>query len=299
MGIVDAHVHLYPPEANVSPAQWARARGEHHWELLCARMRKSGHAVQGFPSVDELLRAMDAAEVERVILQGWYWEHHDTCVLQNRFFADCLRAHPTRLSACCTVNLRAGADVARNEIRWAKEAGFCGLGELSPHSQMFSVDAPEWAAVLDEAGRLGLPVLLHVTESSGKAYPGRVLTPLDDFVRMAKAHRSTNFVLAHWGARLPLDPVLGAEARALKNLWYDSAASPLLYDIEVFREMMSVVGEDRVLFGSDFPLVLYPKSQTQPSIASFVEELRGRAGLSEDEAASVMRQNALNVFGIR
>src|SRR5450432_3988168 len=93
MGVIDCHVHLYPHAVNRAPAEWASIQGESHWATLCARVRRSGRAVQGFPSLDQLLQAMDAAGVERAVLQGWYWEKHDTCVLQNRFYAQCIKAH--------------------------------------------------------------------------------------------------------------------------------------------------------------------------------------------------------------
>jgi hypothetical protein len=99
MPIIDAHTHLYPPEVNAAPAAWAAARGEAHWATLCARARKSGRPVQGFPSVADFLRAMDAADVERAVLLGWYWENPGTCAWQNRFYAECLRRHADRFSA--------------------------------------------------------------------------------------------------------------------------------------------------------------------------------------------------------
>ncbi|PTY04701.1 amidohydrolase [Opitutaceae bacterium EW11] len=297
MRIVDAHVHLYPPDANRDPAGWARKQGETHWEILCARVRKNGLAVQGFPSVDELLRTMDAAGVDRAVLQAWYWERHDTCVLQNRFFAACLAAHPDRISACLTFHPGAGADAVLQELRWAKDHGFCGVGEMSPHSQAFAVDDPVWREALQACAVLALPVMLHVTEPAGKGYPGRILTPLDDFVRLAREHRATQFILAHWAARLPLDPQLGPESRSLLNVAYDTAASPLLYPAGVFREMIAAVGVDRVLFGSDYPLNLYPREQTTPEMGRFVAEATG-AGLSAVESASLLAANAERIYGL-
>lgn len=295
MGRIDCHVHLYPPDVNSAPAPWAAAHGETHWALLCARTRKSGRPVQGFPTVDELLRAMDGAGVERVILQGWYWEKHDTCVLQNRFYADCLRLHPDRISAAAVFHPGAGAAAITEEIAWAKDHGFCGLGELSPHSQLFSVSDPVWNSALRQAGELNLPVMLHVTEPEGRGYPGRVPTPLDDFVRMAKEYPATTFVLAHWGARIISDPALGSEVAKFRNVFYDTAASPLLYGAEIFREVLNITGPDRVLFGSDYPLVLFPSREADPSIASFVQFTRV-AGLSSGEETALFEQNARTVY---
>ncbi|HEY9155540.1 MAG TPA: amidohydrolase family protein [Opitutaceae bacterium] len=295
MSIVDCHVHLYPPAINAAPAEWARETGEVHWELLCARVRKNGQAVQGFPSVDALLRAMDTAGVERAVLQGWYWEKHDTCRMQNRFYAECSRAHPNRLSACGTFHVEGGKQAIRSEIDWMADAGFVGLGELSPHSQNFAAKDPVWLDALEYCGERELPVLLHVTEPNSKAYPGRVLTPLEDFVEWAKLFPATRLVLAHWGARLPMDPALGEEIRACRNVYFDTAASPLLYDARVFTEMIAAVGAERILFGSDFPLVLFPKTETEPSISSFVAQVKA-LGLPAKDLVAIFSDSADRVF---
>jgi predicted TIM-barrel fold metal-dependent hydrolase len=298
MPIIDAHVHLYPDELNRSPGAWAEAAVEKHWAALCTRVRKSGRAVQGFPSVDELLRAMDEAGVERAVLQGWYWENHATCVWQNRFYAACVKAHPDRLSAFATLHVGAGREAVLGEVRRAADDGLCGLGELSPHSQGFSVEDETWQAVLALAGELKLPVNLHVTEPEGKSYPGKIETPPGDFVRMAKAHPRTIFILAHWGARLPLDGEWGVEAAALGNLYYDTAASPLIYPASTLGELVAACGPGRVLFGSDYPLELYPNAAAQgTSMRAFLEEFRA-VGLSSDERAAVLGGNAARVVGL-
>lgn len=299
MPIIDAHVHLYPEELNRAPAAWAEARGERHWATLCTRVRKGGRAVQGFPSVGELLRDMDEAGVDRAVLLGWYWENHATCVWQNQFYAECVKAHPDRLSAFATLHVNAGRDATLAEVRRAVDDGLCGLGELSPHSQRFSIEDETWNAVLGLAGELRLPVNLHVTEPEGKNYPGKVETPLGDFVRMAKAYPRTTFILAHWGARLPLHAELGVEAQTLTTLYYDTAASPLIYSPVVAGEMLARFGASRVMFGSDYPLFLYPSSPEQPSsMRAFADEFRA-AELTDDARADVLGGNAARVMRLR
>ena len=44
-------------------------------------------------------------------------------------------------------------------------------------------------------------------------------------------------------------------ADLLKNVSFDSAASPFLYDSAIFSVVTRLVGPEKVLFGSDFPLV--------------------------------------------
>lgn len=290
--IIDSHVHLYPPEANRDPAAWAAARGEAHWAVLCTRKRKDGRPVQGFSDVAGLLRALDAVGIGRAILLGWYWEKPETAAEQNRFYAACLRDHPDRLSACATVHPGAGRQLALDTVRRAHEAGFIGLGELSPHSQHYAIDDPVFAKVLALAGELKLPVNLHVTDPESRPFPGRIETPLADFSTLARRFPATTFILAHWGGLLPLrDPA----ARELGNVVYDTAASPLLYEPEIWRRFVEKVGAERVLFGSDFPLNLYPRLEREAELVRLVAEAK-TAGLPSDSLNGIFERNAARIF---
>ena len=112
MRVIDSHVHLYPAELNRDPAGWAMAHHEDKWASLCLRRRQNGADVQGFPSLENLLLEMDRSGVERAVLLGWYWANPATCELHNRFYAECVRRYPDRLSAFATVQPL--ADTATN-----------------------------------------------------------------------------------------------------------------------------------------------------------------------------------------
>lgn len=271
MPVVDAHVHLYPPEVDRDPAAWAERAGERHWAVLCTRRRRDGRLVQTLPTVDALLKAMDSAGVQRGLLLGWYWEKPETCAWQNRFYADCVRKHSDRLAACATLHVAAGQNDVLAEMKRARDEGLIGLGELSPHSQRYPIDDPIFSAVLERAGEYKWPVNLHVTDPDSKPYPGRVETPLSDFTRLARRHAGTIFVLAHWGGLLPLRD---ASVAMLPNVYFDTAASPLLYDTDIWRRFCSSTPRERVLFGSDYPLNLYPRVSVEAEMARFVTEAK-------------------------
>ncbi|HEX3730163.1 MAG TPA: amidohydrolase family protein [Opitutaceae bacterium] len=289
--VIDCHVHLYPPEINRDPAGWAAAAGEPHWAQLCTRKRKDGRPVQSFPGVDGLLAALDAAGAERAILLGWYWQRAENCARQNRFFAECLRRHPGRLAACAALQPAAGAEAVREEMRRARDEGFCGLGELSPHAQGYGIGDASLAEALGLAADFGWPVNLHVTDPAGRSYPGSVPTPLEDFLGLARGFPRTAFVLAHWGGLLPVR----RPAEPLPpNIHFDTSASPLLYSDGVWSEMLGAAGAQRVCFGSDFPLNLYPRLEAEPEIARFAGE--ARRALPEAAAGLVLAGNARRVF---
>ena len=68
MPVIDAHVHLYPPEINRNPVVWAKKAKEPGWATLATRIRKNGQPVQSFPSEKELLSAMDTALASKPLL---------------------------------------------------------------------------------------------------------------------------------------------------------------------------------------------------------------------------------------
>jgi uncharacterized protein len=290
MRIIDAHVHLYPGEVADDPSGWAASRGERHWAALCTRSRRDGRKVQTFPAVAELLRAMDAAGIERAVLLGWYWEKPGTCSWQNRFYATVVRQHPDRLSGFASVHPGAGQTVTLDEVRRAHGEGLIGLGELSPHSQGYGVEHPVFSEVLALAGELAMPVNLHVTDPETRPFPGRIETPGAHFLRLARDFPSTALVLAHWGGLLALrEPAF----RSMANVYYDTAASPLLYDEGIWERFTSALGSERVMFGSDFPLNLYPKLDDFPGFVRLLREAR-EAGMGE----GVLGGNAARLLGI-
>ena len=243
--------------------------------------------------MNELLQALDAAGVERGVLLGWYWETPESCAIQNRFYAECVKAHPDRLSAFATFNPAAGMALTMDELTRAHELGLIGLGELSPHSQGFSIDDPVFTMAMSLAGKLKMPVNLHVTEPESRNFPGKVTTPLSDFLALAKSHPATNFILAHWGGRLPLvSPEVMPD-----NIYYDTAASPLLYPESFWREFCTKVPAKRVLFGSDFPLNLYPMIDDEPQMERLITEVH-RSGLSAEQLKAMLHETARRLLKI-
>src|SRR5205085_2434991 len=61
-------------------------------------------------------------------------------------------------------------------------------------------------------------------------------------------------VLAHWGGGLPFYELMPEVAELARGVAYDSAASAYLYDWRVFRQVAAIVGAERVLFATDYPL---------------------------------------------
>jgi hypothetical protein len=284
--ILDAHVHAYPREVAADPVEWARARGEPGWSACVAPVGR--RSIQGWADADALVAGMDAAGVQACVLQGWYWERQETCEIQNRWYADWIGRHPRRLLAFAAVQPAEGKR-ALDGLRRAFDSGLCGVGELLPAAQGFSLEAPAWREVVEFAIGRRAPITLHATDPRAGPAAGPP-TPLDGYLRLAREYPEASFILAHWGGGLALrGGPLDAEPLPA-NLYFDTAASPLLYGPGVFRQGLERAGAGRILYGSDYPLALYPRSTLRPGFTPFLDEIAG-AGLDAVERAAVLGGN--------
>lgn len=293
-GIVDAHVHIYPAEVGRDPQAWAERMGEPHWGALVA-LHPDRKVRQGWADCDRLLRDMDDAGVERAILLGWYWERHETCIWHNRYYADCIRRYPDRLWAFATVQADAGA-AAREEMLRAAGEGFVGLGEICPPAVGGRYLDDKWMRIWEQAVELGWPVNLHVTDPASRPYPGRVATPLEDLVSLASRLPELHLILAHWGGGLAFHEFNPYCRRVLKNAVYDVATSSLLYDTSVYPEVVKRIGANRILFGSDYPLVTRPGTDPEPGFQLALREIR-QSGLPDSDLVKILGANVRQLIG--
>jgi predicted TIM-barrel fold metal-dependent hydrolase len=76
--------------------------------------------------------------------------------------------------------------------------------------------------------------------------------------------------------------------KRVEKLYYDTAASPFLYTPEVYRIAVEILGPERILFGSDFPLIRPSRYQRE------MEE----GGLPADAQGMIMGRNACRLLGL-
>ena len=290
--IWDSHIHLFTPEMEQRPSFWADRNRETIWKACVAPPQRP--SIQGWASVNNLLHDMDNAGIETAILLGWYWENAETCRLHNRFYADLIKSHPSRLKAFAAVQAKSGNQALR-EIDWAIQNGFCGLGEIHPQAQGFSLEDPDWLRVMQQLEGIHFPINFHVSDPDTGGHSGKIETPLQDYLTLADKFPEQVFILAHLGAKIPLRKNLVARSKHPENIYYDCAATPLLYKSDSILEMVKAAGPERILFGSDYPLRVFPKEQKKPDFIKSVEYARG-SGLTESELTCVLSTNAKRLF---
>jgi predicted TIM-barrel fold metal-dependent hydrolase len=231
-------------------------------------------------TAEDLLLSMDGAGIEVSVALGFAWASMDACRRHNDYLLQQARESDGRLVAFCCLSGEALASEAAAEIRRVAAAGAGGLGELR---SVGCVTSPEALTALRETG---LIVLFHVSEPVGHIYPGKQGVTVDEMAAAAGA-LGVPSIAAHWGGGLPFFTLMPEVRDALKQTYFDTAATRYLYQPDIYRRAAELAGAERILFGSDFPLI------SQKAARDEVEA----AGLSDGELAQVLGGNAALLLG--
>jgi len=157
-----------------------------------------------------------------------------------------------------SVDPRTGARAIEQATRLVEESGVRGF-KLHPTVQGFDPSSEEYFPLYAEFDRLGVPILVHTGQTGiGAAVPGghglrlRYSNPmlLDE---VAAEFPGLQIVFAH--PSVPWQDEALSIATHKSNVWIDlSGWSPKYFPEQLVRAARSYL-QDRVLFGSDFPMI--------------------------------------------
>jgi uncharacterized protein len=276
--LVDFHTHVFPA--------WLRERRDEYikydpcFSLLYSRPEAK------MATAEELLTSMDEAGIEMSVMLNIGWVSHEMCVKTNDYIMESASRHPTRLVGFCAVQPVAG-DAAVAELKRCAAAGARGIGELRPDTQGFALaDSAIMKPFVDAALQQDLIFLTHSSEPVGHEYAGKGTVTPDVLYPFILAFPGLKIVCAHWGGGLPFYALMPEVEKALANVFFDTAATVFLYKPEVFEHVSRVIGNDRILFGTDYPLM------RQNRVIAQIQSTR----LPDQDKAGILGANALRLL---
>ena len=145
-------------------------------------------------------------------------------------------------------------DIALREIERCAKNGARGIGEIRPKIGLLS-DLNQLKPIVQKIVEYNLILLTHASEPLGHIYQGKGDITPEILYPFIAAFPDLKLVCAHWGGGLPFYALMPEVNRSLKNVFFDSAASPYLYDPEIYNRVGGLVGADKILFGTDYPLL--------------------------------------------
>jgi uncharacterized protein len=267
--IIDAHTHIFPPEVIADRERYCQ--GEPAFASI--------YADEAAPMVDAsgLIAAMDEAGVDISWALGFPWRSLDNARLHNDYLAAAVAEHPDRLRGLACVH--PPGDWALAEAERALGLGLHGLGELAFYDS--DLDNDSLAPICKLAAEADVPLLLHTNEPVGHQYPGKAPMTLAALYGLITAHPDTKLVLAHMGGGIFFYTAFKKQVKAaLANVWLDTAAAPFLYRPRAYGLAVELMGADKVLLGSDYPLL--PVSRYRDELTS------PEAGLSPRDLEQVL-----------
>jgi len=264
--IIDAHTHIFPDDVRKNREAFAER------DPGFAAIYKEPKARMA--SAEELVSSMDAVGVERSVICGFSWNEPGLCALHNQYLLESAAKHSRRFIVFLSLPLT-NPDWSARELDRGLKGGAKGVGEIGFYRhEMTSQDVEAMKPFLTLLEEKGLPLLLHTNETLGHPYPGKGRTRLEQFYEIILAFPRLRILLAHWGGGLPFYELMPEVAKAMTQVYYDTAASPFLFSKKIYTVVSQLVGPEKILFGSDFPLI---------SPRRYLQELEGSGLVAEDQ----------------
>lgn len=236
---------------------------------------------EGIP-IEQLLAEMDEANIERAVLrawatpEGWLISNDDIAALVQRF--------PDRFLGLAAVDPRRPVEAVRELRRAVNDLGLRGLHML-PWMWNLPPNDRHYYPLYVACAELGIPFCLQVGHT-GPMRPSETGRPIPYLDEVALDFPEMTVVGGHIG--YPWTEEMIALAWKYPNVYIDTSAYMPRYYPSALRVFMNSYGQDKVLFGTNYPMLSPARCRAQ------VEEL----GLKPEAKAKFLRGNALRAFGL-
>lgn len=279
---VDAVVNLWTPEALACRPGWGPG-------FFVGKMKADEALMRGL-SLEELIARMDEAG----IAHGFLLAHKSGrpglpgCYhLPYRLVADAVARHPDRFHGLIGIDPFMGMDGVRELESAVRNHGFIGA-HCYPHWYDLPPDHAKYYPFYAKCVELGVPYQLQVGQSMIYAPEhrtrsvGRPIT-LDG---VACDFPELRIIGIHIG--IPWHDEMIAMAWKHPNVFIGSDAHSPRYWPESFVRFLNSWGQDKVIFGTDFPVIDFARAMRE------IAEL----GLKPDVRRKFLRDNVLRVYGL-
>ncbi len=264
--IIDFHTHVFSPKVKKDRSQYID--NDPCFALLYSK--KEARII----TADELIDSMDRAGIDISVIVNFGWVTHELCVETNDYILESIARYPRRLFGFCAVQPRS-RDAAIAEIERCAQGGIKGVGELRPDLQLIDLTDDEVTQPFAEAlSKHNLILLTHASEPVGHIYPGKGSITPDILYPFITSFPDLTIVCAHWGGGLPFYALMPEVKQAMKNVYFDTAASPFLYSPQVYKQVSQLVGADKILFGSDYPVLAQTRLLQEINSTDLPEEAK-------------------------
>ena len=236
-------------------------------------------------TVEQMLKMMDEGGVEKVLIPSvqMYSYMRKVPILEytTEEIAAIVEKAPDRFVGLYGINPYKRMEAVRGLERAVKEFGFKGA-HIHTYGYGIPIDAPDYYPIYAKCVELGVPVQMQVGHSA-EAMPSDLGRPIR-LDNIALYFPELSIIGAHTG--WPWCEELIALAWKHSNVYIGTSAHGPRYWDKSLVNFANTRGKGKVMWGTDFPVVLHSKGRKQ------IEEL----GLSEGAKAQLLREAAVKVY---
>jgi predicted TIM-barrel fold metal-dependent hydrolase len=228
----------------------------------------TAHLLSQDLSAAQLVELMDEAGVGRVMLCAWH--RPGTWVISNDTVAAMVRQFPQRLVGVATVNLEKPVEAVHELERAVKELGFKALRVVPwlwnrPPNDKFYF--PLYVKCIE----LDIPFCTQVGHT-GPLMPSETGRPVPYLDEVALTFPELRIVAGHIGHPWT-DEMIGV-AWKHENVFIDTSAYLPRYYPQQLVHYLKTYGQDKVLFGTNFPQLPFTKCVQQVQAMNLPEEIQ-------------------------
>ena len=272
--IIDFHTHIFPP--------WVKEKRDEYIKYDPCFSLLYSHPKAKLATAEELIASMNEANVDLSVILNIGWASQELCRKTNDYILDSMSRYPDRLIGFCSIQPKE-KDTAIIEVDRCARAGARGIGEMRPDVQGFDLtDKVAMQPLIDVIMIHNLIFLTHSSEPVGHQYAGKGEVTPSTLYPFVVNFPDLKVVCAHWGGGLPLYALMPEVARALTNVSFDTAATLFLYQAGIFKQVSDIIGSDKILFGTDYPLI------SQDRIIAQIQSLE----LTKEDKSKILGGNA-------
>lgn len=245
--VIDFHTHIFSPRIKADRSKYVQ--GDPGFAALYSDKKAK------LATADDLIGNMDKEGIDVSVVLNLGWSSHELCVETNDYILEVVNRYPRRLVGFGAVQ-PSSLDSALKEIERCAKGGMKGIGELRPDIQGLDIkNTGMMKSFIEAIKKHHLILLTHASEPVGHQYQGKGAVTPGMLYSLITDFPDLTLVCAHWGGGLPFYALMPEVKRAMSNVYFDSAASPFLYSPQIYNQVIQLVGADKILFGSDYPLL--------------------------------------------
>jgi predicted TIM-barrel fold metal-dependent hydrolase len=283
IGAIDIVANIWTPEALALRPKWGDA-------FFVGKMKADNDWMSGL-SLPRMIDMLDEARIERAFLvapKAGRLGPASTYHLPYELVADAVQAHPDRFSALAGIDPYQGMAGVKAFAHAVNEYGFLGA-HLYPHWFELAPDHAKYYPFYAKCCELDVPIQMQVGQSMVYAadYPCRSVGRPITLDAVACDFPELKLIGIHVG--IPWTDEMIAMAWKHKNVYIGSDAHSPKYWPPSFVHYIKSYGQDKVMFGTDFPVLGFKRTMDEVDALGFSDAIREK----------FLRGNAMRVYGLK